>query len=358
MGRFTDFFKRDRGELSNAIQVNSVDTTHNMVPCGWGLFDWKRGQRPFGPLYLWSVLQYLHDGCSNITFQSSRGKSVAVDAICSFLDNNTSLLLTKWLFNGFIAVCYDKDLNYWLPKDDKLQFDSYGRVINRSTVVVYSPLYQTQRKNYIQMCKPIVDLLDRLSNTMMETTDTMGTIPVLSGSSIPANPKFKAELAEAMGKTYGWSDDKLKFFLSQTELKVDSIDLNVKDMELRDNIVGAYKTLLQFFSIPPDYALAGSTFSNVESARVYFYSTTIRKYAEVFLKVGRNLLTASSEFIPQSQMTYKLTNVPGLETTLSDDCKEKEAYVDVLLKLKDSGVDVSEELDRVYTDLKHSYINV
>lgn len=348
-----DFLRR-----KNAIQITPVDTTHNAVPCGWGLFDWKRGQRPFAPMYLWSALQFLHDGCSNITFQASRGKSVTVDAICSFLENNVSLMLTKWLFNGFIVVCYDKDRNYWIPQDSKLQFDSYGRVINRSAVVIYSPLYQTQRKNYIQMAKPILDLLDKLANTMMETTDTLATIPVLSGSSIPANPKFKAELAEAMSKTYGWSEDKLRFFLSQTDLKVDSIDLNVKDLELRENINSAFKSLLNYFEIPVHLVFSDTTFNNVDSSRRYFYDNTIRKYAEAFLKVGRNLLTASSEFIPQSQMTYKLTNVSGLETTLSDDCKEKEAYVDVLLKLKDAGVDVTEELDRVYADLKHSYLTV
>lgn len=354
---FFDIFNR-REKRQNAIQINPVDTTRNTVPCGWGLFDWKRGSRPFAPLYLWTALQHLHDGCSNITFETTRGKSVVADSICSFLDSNASLLLTKWLFNGYIVVCYDKDHNYWLPQDSKIQLDQYGRVINRNAVVVYSPLYQTQRKNYIQMAKPILDLLDKLSNTMMETTDTMGVLPIISGQSIPANPKFKQELSEMMTKHYGWGEDQLRYFLSQQELKVDSIDLDIKGMELRDNLLSAFKSLLNFFEIPVELVIGGTTYANREEARRYFYDNTIRRFAEAFLKVGRNLLTASEVFLPQSTITYRLTNVSGLETTLSDTCKEKTAYIDALIKLREAGVKVSEELDRVYEDLKRDYITV
>ena len=349
----------DGKRKKNAVQIDNVDTTRNVM-CGWeGLFDFgRKGQRPFGHTVLWLALTQLHNGVSNITFETSRGKSVIADAICSFLDNNAGLLLNKWLYNGFIAVSYDKDYNFWIPQDSKLQYDSFGRVVNRKTVVYYSPLYQTERKSYMTLAKPFLDLINTLANTMMESSDTMGVLPILSGNSIPANPSYKKELAEAMSKTYGWGTDQLKYFLSQQELKVDKIDLQIKDLELRDNLEAALERLLNFLEVPVDLVIGNSTYDNVASARDYFYESTVKKYAEVFLKIGRNLLTASDVFLPQSTITYRLTNVSGIETTLSDTCKEKGAYIDVLIKLKDAGVDVSEELGRVYEDVRKDYIKV
>lgn len=351
-----DFLRR-----KNAVQLNQVNTTGGLGSwqVGWEVFGGlKRGQRPFSASYLWMALNQLYNGVSNITFETTRGKSVIADAICSFLDSNVNLLLYKYITNGYVAVMYDSDHNYWLPSDNKIQLDSYGRVINRNCVVIYSALYQTQRKNPMLLCKPILDLLNALCNNLVESTGTMGVLPLISGNSIPANPKYKAELAEAMTKNYGWSDDQLRYFLSTQELKVDTIDLKIKDLELRENIVSAFKSLLNFWEVPVDLVIGNSTYDNVASARDYFYTSTVKKYAEAFLKVGRSLLTASEVFLPQSTITYRLTNVSGIETTLSDTCKEKEAYIDVLVKLKDAGVDVSEELEKVYADIKNDYIKV
>lgn len=349
----------DRIRKKNAIQIDPVDTTRGMFQCGWDYLGIKRNQRPFAAAYLWMCLQQLYNGVSNITFETTRGKSVIADSICSFLDSNASLMLSKYLNSGFVAVSYDKDHNYWLPQDTKLQFDSYGRVINRNTVVIYGPSYQTQRKSPMLLCKPLLDLIGQLSNTLVESCGTMGVLPIISGSSIPANPKFKQELAEMMSKNYGWDADQLRYFLSQQELKVDEIDLKIKDLELRDNVLSAFKSLLNFFEVPVDLVVGNSKYANVEAARRYFYDSTVRKYAEVFLKVGRNLLTASEVFLPQSTITYRLTNVSGLETTLSDTCKEKTAYVDLLIKLREAGVvGVTEELERVYADIKKDYITV
>lgn len=351
-----DFLRR-----KNAVQLNQVNTTGGTASwqVGWEVFGGlKRGQRPFAASYLWMALNQLYNGVSNITFETTRGKSVIADAICSFLDSNVNLLLYKYITNGYVAVMYDKDHNYWLSNDNKIQMDSYGRVINRNCVVIYSPLYQTQRKNPMLLCKPILDLLNALCNNLVESTGTMGVLPIISGQSIPANPKFKQELADAMSKNYGWSDEQLKYFLSQQELKVDTIDLKVRDLELRDNILSAFRSLLNFWEVPADLVCGNSTYANVAEARLYFYETTIRKYAEAFLKVGQALLTASEVFLPKNTITYRLTNVTGLERTLSDTCKEKGAYIDTLLKLQGAGVNVAEELGKVYSDLKKLYIEV
>lgn len=343
-----------KNRKNNSIQVNDVNTNLPMV-FGWEWFPRKKGLKPFSETFAQMCLNQIYNGVSNVTFETTK-PSLTAGSICFFLDSNSTLLVNMWLSRGFICVMYDDKGNYRFPAQNELRFDQFGRVVNRDCVVIYSPVYQTKRKSYMMLAKPIFDLIDGLGNTVSESTNTMGVLPIISGNSIPANPKFKQELSEAMSREYGFGPDQMKYFLSQQELKVDGIDLHIKDLELRENLESAFRYLLDFFEVPVDLVLGNSTYANVEAARLYFYESTIRKYAEIILKAARALLTASEELLPQNTITYRITNVAGVDKSLSDKCSERSAYVDLLVKLRDNGVDTDEELAKVYSDIKKDYI--
>lgn len=350
-------FNRDK-KKQNAVQINDV-SEQQLFYAGWsGIWsNNKKGWKPFGRLFLQTCLNQIYNGVSNVSFESLKDNYVA-NAICNFVDNNASVFVSQWLRLGFMAASYTKDHNFAVIPDNELRYDSNRRVVNRDAVVIYSPQYQIGRKGYMPDAMPIVGLLDTLGNTLNESCNVMGVIPILSGSSIPANPDFKRDLSEAMSHEYGWGADQMKYFLSRAEIKVDKIDLQIKDLELRDNLLSNFKILLNYFEVPVDLVIGNSTYANVGEAKTYFYDTTIRKYAEAMLKVARNLLTASEVLLPQNTLTYHITNVKGLDTTLSDRCKERGAYIDLLLKLKGEGVDVSGEVERVYKDIKKDYLEV
>lgn len=352
-------FSRKDKKAENAVQVGDVMQTPNIL-CGWDAFGWnprKKGFKPFGKIFLQMALNQIYNGVSNVSFESLKDNYVA-NGICSFLDNNAAIFVNQWLNAGFLAVQYDKDYNYKILGVNDLKYDQYRRVINKNAVVVYSPHYQVSKTGYMQTLLPEIGLIDTLANTLSESCGTMGVLPIISGNSIPANPTFKDELAQSMSKDYGWGEDQLKYFLSKAELKVDSIDLKVKDLEIGKNLIDAFKVLLNYLEVPVDLIIGNSTYSNVESAKVFFYENCIKKYAEAILKLGRNLLTASNTMLPQNTITYHITNVSGLDRTLSDRCKERGAYIDLLLKLKENGVDVSAEIERVYKDVKKDYLEV
>lgn len=208
------------------------------------------------------------------------------------------------------------------------------------------------------MVRPTLDLINTLCNATMNSADTLGTLPIIWGNSIPANPKFKEELESMMSKKYGWDADKFRYFLSNQEVHVEQIDLKIKDLELRDNIKNAFEYLLNYFGVPVDLVIGNSTYANVAEAKKFFYDTTIRSWSETLLRVARGLLTATGDFLPQNTLTYKFENIPELETTLSSACAEKNAYIDTLLKFKEAGVDVNDELEKVYNDVKKMYIEV
>lgn len=345
----------------NAVQINDVNHQPIPISIGWDMLNFrKKGFKPFGQMYLNIALLHLYNGISNVTFET-QGKNrdnYVAKGICDFVDRNAVLLANNMLWNGYVAVHYDKDYNYEILTRNDVRMDSYGSVINRDTVVVYSSVYQTSRKTAMMLVHPQLELIDTLANNLIASCGTMGVLPIISGNSIPANPRFKEDLAAAMSKEYGWGEDQLKYFLSQQELNVTSIDLRVKDLEFRDNLESAFKVLLNYFGIPVDLVIGNSTFNNVSESRKFFYETTIRSYAEWMLKVARALLTASPQFIPQSTVNYRIENVAGIDKTISDVCSERGAYVDLLVKLRDAGVDVTDELDRVYEDIQNDYKRV
>lgn len=354
------FDRNKKVELGNAVQINQVSTYQPRVLCGWdGLFEWKKGGRNFGDMYLFAALNQLYNGLSNVTFSSTKhDDNYTVRSICSFIENNVNLLLNQYLFLGYIAIRVEKDNHYRILNKDDVKMDRYGQIINKDAVVYYSPTYQSKRKAPMDYVKPLKETLDNLSNTLLSTTDTMGVLPIISGDAIPANPSFKEELAQAMTKKYGWGEDQLKYFLARTDLKVETIDLKIKELELRDNILASFRMLLNYLEVPVDLVVGNSTYSNVESAKIYFYDTTVRKYAEILLKIAQSMLTSTSEYLPRNTITYHIYNVSGLEKTLSDMTSEKGAYVDLLKKLADGGVDVADELQKVFADVKKLYLEV
>lgn len=356
MSILSDFFKTNK-KAENAFQINDVKTD---ISFGWNSFGICKNKREFSDFMLRLIFNQIYNGISNVTFTSRKNNSES-DNIVNFIDRNASLLVNQMIFNGYICVSYTNTgigYKYYIPKQADIRKDGYGRVLNVDTVVVYSNVYQLQRKPDIAIVRPELELIDTLCNTVMESADTMGVLPVIWGNSIPANPKFKEDLNEMMSKKYGWSEDKFRYFLSHQEVHIEEIDLKVKDLELRDNIEDAFSYLCRYFGVPTDLVLGNSTFNNVKESKIYFYDTTIRSWAEILLKVARSLLTATGDFIPQNDINYFFHNVPEMERTLSGACQEKNAYIDTLIKLKDAGVDVNDELEKVYNDVKKLYIEV
>lgn len=343
----------NRNKKKNAVQANAVDTSLPVpVWNGWDFVGIRKGRRDYAAAYLWVCVSRILKGLSNVTFYSDK-EDYTAKAIASFVGGNYTVLLNQYLTRGFIAVGYDRDNNYRVLGINEVRVDGEGRVTNRDAVVWYSPEYQLMRKTPALMCKPILDILNDLSNTMVATTGTMNTLPIISGNSIPAAPSFKEELASAMSKDYGWDDDQLKYFLSKTELKVDSVDLGVDKLKLGENISAKFKELLNYWNIPIPLVMDdASTYNNIVEARKEFYGTCIRFYAEALLSVAQALLTASEALLPKSTINYGFRNIPEMEKTLSGYCSEQKAYIELLEAFAKSGVDVTSELDRVYAEVK------
>ena len=344
----------DRFRRTNAVQINQIDTTSpHIVWNGWNFMGFKPSSGIlFGETYLWVCLERIIKGLSNVTFTTSKD-TVVTNKIVAFIENNATLLFNSYVKFGYIAVHYDKDYNYSLLSVNDIKKDQYGRIINADTVVVYSPEYQLHLKTPIVMCRPILEMLDKLCGTMVATTNTLNVLPIISSNAIPADPSFKKSLSDAMSREYGWGESQMKYFLSRSEVKVDALDLGVDKLELRDNILAKFKELLNYWNIPLPLVIDdASTYNNIVEARREFYGTCVRFYAEVLLKVGQYLLTASNEYIPQKTLNYAYSNIPEMESTISGFCAEKGAYIDLLKKFADAGIDVTDELGRVYVDVR------
>lgn len=350
----------DKLKTKNAVQINEVSKVGGFCSL-YDIFDFfksKKGKTDYSLFYLWICLEKIVKGLSNVSYTTSKDNIVA-NNIVWFINNNYALMLNSYVKLGFIAVRYDKLMNYSVLCENDIKKDAYGRVINKNTVVVYSHEYQTSRKSPLTLCRPILHLLNQLGNTLEGTTNTMNVLPIISGQAIPANPKFKEELSNAMTNDYGFGDNQMRYFLSTSELKVDTIDLGIDKLNLKENITAKFKELLNYWEIPTILVLDdASTYNNIVEARKEFYNNCIRFYAEQFLLVGQALLTASDELIPKSTLNYRFSNVPEMENTISGYCSEQAAYLDLLGKFREQGIYVDDDIKNLYEKVKKEIKNV
>ena len=347
----------NRNKESNAVQINEVNqNTYAYTPF---LFPHKKGESVLGNLYFQAIMNMIWKGISNVTINSTKKDSLTITSIKEFVDTNATLLVNQYIRLGYICVFYNDKHEYRLPQDNEIKKDQYGRVINKHAVVYYSPQYSTERKSLFFIAMPLIGRINKLMGTDDYIMDTLGCFGIISGQDIPINPTGKQQLLESMKQTYGVAADKYQFMLATHDLKYTNIQPDIKGMQISEKVEEAYKLLCNLFGVPlPLVRDDASTYNNIVEAKKFFYDTTIRYYAEVLLKVSQSLLTASSDFIPQDAINYKIENVPELETSLSAACKERGALLDYLLKLREAGEDVDQQISELVEDSKTLYRSV
>lgn len=346
----------DRFRRTNAVQINDVSQTeryryHNHFYTNY-IPEFHKGDKPLGWLMYASILNVLWKGISNITFENSGKNIFLVDSIIKFIDANASLMVNQYIEYGFICVFYDKDKNFRLPSFDPLdpskseiKFNDNGQIVNKYAVVIYSPQYQKDRRSLLSYGLPLITEINHIAGSDSFLTETLGCLGLLTGEEISKNAEQRKAFLKSLRTKYGIGEDKYQFILSDEDLKYQKIDPPVKDLELITKAKDFYKMLANLFGVPLPLLLDDqSTYNNVREARIFLYDNTIRYYAEILLKVGQNLITASGEFIPQNALTYHFTNIPEMETSISAACAERTALLEYLLKLKDAGMDVEKEL--------------
>lgn len=349
-----DFFGiRAKSQKENAVQINDVSQTMSTwMPRPW-LFPIDKKYKPIGTLYLETILNTLWKGLSNVSYDNTSSENLVISKIIDFIDSNIVLLTNMWLNKGFIVVFYNQNhTEFRIPQDQELKYDKYGRVINPHCVVLYSPQFQTNRSSLMKVAMPIVLDINKMGGAEDFLTENFGFF-LITGQDIPINPSGKKALAKEMEEKYGIADGKYSYFLANRDLKVEQVTPDFEKLSFRDKMESSAKILSNLFGVPlPLLFETNATYNNVLEAKKFFYDTTIRYYAELMLKLARTLLTSSTEYLPQSTITYHISNVPELEKTLSAACEERKAWLDYLISLRDAGVDVSKEINDLYKESK------
>lgn len=351
------FWNRNK-ESKNAVQINEVSQQYwNYTP--WIFRPKDKKEKPLGAIYFQSIMNLIWNGISNITYDTSGKPSLTLDAIVQFIDANATLLVNQYIRLGFICVFYDEKGEYRIPQDSEIKYDKVNRVINRHAVVIYSPCYQTERTSLLKIAFPMILWINKLAGSQDYLSETFGCFGVLSSPDIPLNPQGKKQLLESIKENYGTMDDRYPFMLMNHDANWTAIQPDAAKLGFSDQIKDAYKILCNLFGVPTQLLFDdASTYNNVKEARISFYDTTIRSYAEVLLKVAQALLIASNEFIPKNALNYHFTNIPELEKSLSSAVSERTSWLEYLLKLRDAGIDVDKELQDLYRESKDLPKNV
>jgi len=354
-----DFFGiRAKSKAENAVQINEV-SQQQWIYTPWVFHHKDKKEKPLGNVYFQAIMNLIWNGISNITYDTSGKPSLVLDNIVQFIDANSTLLVNQYLRLGFICVFYDEQQEYRIPQDQELKYDKYGRVINKYAVAIYSPQYQSERTSLFKIAFPMICWINKLAGSNDYLADTFGMFGVLSGKDIPLNPAGKKQLLESIQENYGSMSDRFPFMLANNEMTWTPIQPDASKLAFDDKIKDTYKILCNLFGVPTQLLFDdNSTYNNVKEARVMFYDTTIRSYAEILLKVAQALLVSSKEFIPKNALNYHFTNIPELEKSLSSAVAERTAWLEYLIKLRDAGLDVEKELNDLYRESKDLPKNV
>ena len=143
------FNNKDR----NSVQLNELTDIHyRNCYLGWGWYE--KHKKKFHSLVLWSILDQIFRGLMNVSFINQKKPAFEVDAVISFLESNYVILLDQYWALGFMAVQGDRNMNFRVIPEQDIKKDTKGRVINKNSIVVYSPHYQTDRITDLQIIRP------------------------------------------------------------------------------------------------------------------------------------------------------------------------------------------------------------
>lgn len=341
---------------ANSIEINEISKAYNWTPFIWAH---KKGEKPVGNVYLQAILNVLWKGISNLSIVSTGKSSFTIEAITTFIEANATLLVNQYIKDGYITVFYDKEGKYRLPNINEIKKDINGNIINKYCVVIYSPQYQTDRNSLFKISLPIIIDINKIAGSEDYLNETLGCFGILSGKDFPMNPAEKEAMLKNMPDIYGIADDKFKYMITNNPVTYTPISPDISGLKFTDKITYNYKLLANLYGVPlPLLFDDKSTYNNVKEARIFFYTNTIRYYGELLLKIAKELLTASNNFIPKDSITYRITNVPEIDKTLSAACEERLKYLEYLKALKESGLDVEKQLFELQEESKKLFKEV
>lgn len=357
---FLDFFNSKKvSETDRATyNINNLDSGYRYQVCN---FKFKRGQEDFGALFLTIVMEKICKSFKNVEFKTNRFNLLAGN-IANFLNDESTLIINSYYRNGYIAVKYskiDNDYYFSILPSDEVRFDSNGKVMNKNTVVVYADTFVCGRKSMFQIVKPFLGSINCNLNNGSYILNNLGVLGILSGKELPISPAQKAEFNEKLSKNYGIGEDKSPFLISNSDLNFQSINLPFSELSINTNVTEAFKNVCRAFGINPDVFIGDSTFANGDTAKKALYDEVIIPLAEIVLRVGRALFTCTTtELISNEILTFRVINVPEINRSVKSFVDERKAYLSYLVELNNVGVDVSDEIEKLRSELKDVLTNL
>lgn len=343
-------------EVKNAININELNENQVCRPFCW---DWKKkGRYNFGNFFFQLIANRIFNGMQNISWDTVGINYLASD-ISSFIERNANLLIWDYWAKGYAVIIIDGKKGLRMPKPNEIRLDAQGHVLNSNSVCVYSNPYVTERTTHFLLMKPILKNIDANLNNSNYAVENLGCLGILSSKSIPLSPQGKVDLDQKLVKEYGLAEDKLRFILTNAEMSYTPINLPVKDLEFNEKVKDDLNWLCNFFCVSPDMIFGQSTYNNATEATKSFYRTCIQPLAEVLLKLARAVFIYEDDTLtPSKIITYRIVNIPELNINLSAECAEKTAYLDLLMKLEQAGIDVSDDIEKLYKTTKDMLENV
>lgn len=310
--------------------------------------------RRFADIYLWSILKKIFDGLHNVALYPrteirDEKQSEQLEKVLRFVMENAETIIYELWSRGYIAIGYDR--KPYLYESRVLRTDAEGRVVVKKggktfypPCVYYSQPYRFSRRSDFDIIKNNIGAIDKYASADEYLTETLGAFGILCGKNMPISEQDKDNFMQRLMRKVGIGRDRMQIVPFNSEVEFKQVTLPIAELNLSDKLKNQMQLLAGYFGVPYDVLpIAGaSTYANQRQAIINFYSSCVSPLAEILLSITRMLVRVSGILVPESYITFRIDNVPELQSLTLIDVDYKQKLVTLYGEMKEKGLPTEE----------------
>ena len=285
----------------------------------FGFPDFSISKYDFSKTIFHGVVDLLADMANDVIINEKGG--LALSAFKDFLNAHGTILLHKYINDGFVVLAYDgislkicETSEYYTVNEAIYLHDKSKQII-----ALKSDAYELYGISDKAMCKAWLQLIDSSGNASQTASSRLGNLLIFSpktqnGAINFITPEEKDEFEKELQESYGAMRNQKSAMILKQPMDTSHISLANTDFKLLDKVKLATLVIATYFKVPVSQIplLDGSTASGLSNGGellqgdILKYKTFERLFQKTFQKIANDMGV---------KFTYSLYGKPAQETT-------------------------------------------
>ena len=285
----------------------------------YGFPDFSISKYDFSKPIFHGVVDLLADMANDVIINEKGG--LALSAFKDFLNTHGTILLHKYINDGFVVLSYDgislkicETSEYYTVNEAIYLHDKSKQII-----ALKSDAYELYGISDKAMCKAWLQLIDSSGNASQTAASRLGNLLIFSpktqnGAINFITPEEKDEFEKELQESYGAMRNQKSAMILKQPMETSNVSLANTDFKLLDKVKLATLVIATYFKVPVSQIslLDGSTASGLSNGGellqgdILKYKTFERLFQRTFQKIANDMGV---------KFTYSLYGKPVQATT-------------------------------------------